>query len=89
VDRQQARDVTHWRKAERARLVALRLATSPEERRRTAEAVAAALDRRVDPGPGMTVSLYRPFRGELDLRGWMARTPERGAKARPLTRTAA
>jgi 5-formyltetrahydrofolate cyclo-ligase len=93
VDRQQARDVARWRKAERARLIALRLATSPEERRRTAEAVAATLDTLVEPGPGMVVSLYWPFRGELDLRGWMARAAERGArvalpvvveKARPL-----
>jgi hypothetical protein len=31
VDRQQARDVACWRKAERARLIALRLATSRKE----------------------------------------------------------
>jgi 5,10-methenyltetrahydrofolate synthetase len=93
VDRQQARDVARWRKAERARLIALRLATSPDERRRTSETVAATLDSRLDPGPGKVISLYWPFRGELDLRGWMARAVERGArvalpvvvaKARPL-----
>ncbi len=93
VDRQQARDVARWRKAERVRLIAARLATSPEERRHAAGAVAAALDELVNPRPGIVVSLYWPFRGELDLRGWMARAIDRGArvalpvvveKARPL-----
>jgi hypothetical protein len=48
VDRQQARDVARWRKAERARLIAARLATSPEERRQAADAVAAT-QRRLSP----------------------------------------
>lgn len=81
VDPQQARDVARWRKAERARLIAARLATSPGERREAADRVAAALDGLVDPRPGMVVSLYWPFRGELDLRGWMGRAVERGARA--------
>jgi 5,10-methenyltetrahydrofolate synthetase len=80
VDRQQARDVARWRTAERARLIAARLATSPEDRRRTAAAVAAALDALLRPGPGMIVSLYWPFRGELDLRAWMAGAADRGAR---------
>lgn len=79
-DRTQARDVARWRKAERARLIELRLATSPEERRRTADAVAATLDTLVELGPSTVVSLYWPFRGELDLRGWMAGALERGAR---------
>jgi hypothetical protein len=74
VGRQQARDVARWHTAEHARLIAARLATSPEELRRTADAVAATLDHVMDPSPGMTVSLYWPFRGELDLRGWRARS---------------
>lgn len=93
VDRQQARDVARWRKAERARLIALRLATSRKERRATAETVEATLDVVVQTRPGMVVSLYWPFRGELDLREWMAGVIERGvrvalpvvvAKAHPL-----
>ena len=93
VDRQQARDVARWRRAERARLIAARLALPPEERRQAADAVATKLDDLVQPGPGMVVSVYWPFQGELDLRGWMARAAERGArvalpvvvaKARPL-----
>ncbi len=80
VDRQQARDVGRWRKAERARLIALRLATSAGERRATAETVEAALDVVVQTCPGMVVSLYWPFRGELDLREWMAGVIDRGAR---------
>jgi 5,10-methenyltetrahydrofolate synthetase len=80
VDPQQARDVARWRKAERARLIAARLAVPADERARVADAVAAALDREVEPGPGRVVSLYWPFRGELDLRGWMAAAVGRGAR---------
>lgn len=80
VDRQQARDVARWRKAERARLIALRLATSRKERRATAETVEATLDVVGRTRPGMVVSLYWPFRGELDLREWMAGVIERGAR---------
>ena len=53
---------------------------SADERARVAEAVAATLDDLVKPGPGMVVSLYWPFRGELDLRGWMAQAAEQGAR---------
>lgn len=80
VDGQQASDVARWRKAERARLIALRLAMPPDERRRVADAVADTLDNLVEPAPGMVISLYWPFRGELDLRGWMARADELGAR---------
>jgi 5-formyltetrahydrofolate cyclo-ligase len=80
VDPLQARDVARWRKAERERLIAARLAVSADARRDVAEAVAATLDELVDPASGMAVSLYWPFRGELDLRGWMALAAERGAR---------
>jgi 5-formyltetrahydrofolate cyclo-ligase len=94
VDPEQARDVARWRKAERVRLIAARLAVPADKRARVAEEVAAALDALIAPGPGVVVSLYWPFRGELDLRGWMARAVEAGAqvalpvveaKGRPLT----
>jgi 5,10-methenyltetrahydrofolate synthetase len=87
-------EVARWRKAERERLIAARLAVPAEERRRVGEEVAAELDRLIAPGPGMVISLYWPFRGELDLRGWMTRAAEAGArialpvvvaKARPLS----
>ncbi len=88
-----SRDVALWRKAERERLIAARLDVPAEDRRRLAEEVADELDRLVDPAPGLTVSLYWPFRGELDLRPWMTHAFRHGArvvlplveaKARPL-----
>lgn len=80
VDPQTARDVARWRKAERERLIAARLAVPAEERRELAAEVAAELDQLIAPGPGLTVSLYWPFRAELDLRDWMQRAAERGAR---------
>lgn len=44
VDRQQARDVARWRKVQRERLIAARLALSAEERTRHAQRIARDLD---------------------------------------------
>lgn len=94
IDPVAGRDVARWRRAERERLIAARLEVPAEERARVASEVADELDRLVDPGPGLVVSLYWPFRGELDLRPWMTRALQRGArialplveaKGRPLT----
>ncbi|MGD1877636.1 MAG: 5-formyltetrahydrofolate cyclo-ligase [Kiloniellaceae bacterium] len=88
---EQARRIAQWRREERDRLIALRLARPAAEREAIAEAVGAELDRLIEPG--RLVSLYWPFRGELDLRGWMRRVVARGgrsalpvviAKAQPL-----
>lgn len=93
VDPGTAQDVARWRKAERARLIAARLAIPAEERTRIAGEVARVLDELVATRPGTTISIYWPFKGELDLRGWMHGVVERGArvvlpvvveKARPL-----
>ncbi|MCX7367071.1 MAG: 5-formyltetrahydrofolate cyclo-ligase, partial [Alphaproteobacteria bacterium] len=78
-DRQQWIDVMRWRKAERERLIALRLAIPAEERRRCSESIAEGLDRVLGHLAGRTVSVYWPFRGEPDLRPWMERLSERGA----------
>jgi len=86
-------DVAPWRKAQREALIAARIALPVEERARVAAEVAEELDRLIAPGPGMIISLYWPFRAELDLRDWMASAQARGArialplveaKARPL-----
>ncbi len=71
--------VKAWRKAERERLIALRLALSAETRADHAAAIAAALDREFPDLAGKAVSLYWPFRGEPDLRPWMDRATARGA----------
>lgn len=75
---EKARRIAQWRREERERLIALRLARPAEERRDIAEGVAAALDRLVDPAA--LVSLYWPFRGELDLRPWMRGFVARGGR---------
>ncbi|MCR8724786.1 5-formyltetrahydrofolate cyclo-ligase [Frigidibacter sp. ROC022] len=91
VDAATARDVARFRKAARERLIASRLALPIDTRTRMAAEVAATLDRLVPEGA--IVGLYWPFRGELDLRPWMAAAVERGlsvalpvvvAKATPL-----
>ena len=74
-------DTVAWRKSERERLIAARLAVPADDRRRHAGEVARELDRLIDFRPGLIVSLYWPFRGELDLRDWMRTIPGRGARA--------
>jgi 5-formyltetrahydrofolate cyclo-ligase len=86
-------DVARWRKAERARLIEARLAISADARAAMATRIAAGLDTAIGDVSGKTVSLYWPFRGEPDLRAWMASVIGRGGrtalpvvieKARPL-----
>ncbi|MGF1631258.1 MAG: 5-formyltetrahydrofolate cyclo-ligase [Kiloniellaceae bacterium] len=77
---EQARQVAGWRRAERARLIALRLARPAAERDAIAAGVAQELDRLVEPRDDAFVSLYWPFRGELDLRGWMRGFVARGGR---------
>ena len=80
VDPQAAADTARWRKAKRESLIAARLAVSADERAAVAEDVAAELDRLVEPGDGEIISLYWPFRGEFDLRPWMTRALQNGAR---------
>lgn len=93
ADAEAATDTARWRKSRRQALISARLAVPAEERTRVAEDVAATLAQLLTPGPGHIISLYWPFRGELDLRGWMRSAYDRGArialpvvveKARPL-----
>jgi len=87
------RDVARWRKGERARLIEERLAVSADVRAAMATRISAGLDAAIGAIAGRTVSLYWPFRGEPDLRPWMASVISRGGrvglpvvveKARPL-----
>ncbi len=86
-------DVARWRKAERIRLIEARLAISADARAAMASKIADGLDAAIGDVSGRTVSLYWPFRGEPDLRPWMASVIARGGtialpvvveKARPL-----
>ena len=80
VDRQQARDLARWRKVERERLIAARLALSAGERTADAIRIARDLDVTLSPNPSSIVSVYWPFRGEPDLRPWMMAISERGVR---------
>src|SRR5690606_39859351 len=63
-DPQAAADLKRWRKAERERLIAARLALSADERANHARAIAEKLDARLGDLAGKLVGLYWPFRGE-------------------------
>lgn len=75
VDPQQARDVARWRRGERERLRAARLAMSVEARATVGRALAGhlrdLLDARFDGGRGRVFSGYWPIKGEFDLRPLM------------------
>ncbi|TGV26081.1 5-formyltetrahydrofolate cyclo-ligase [Mesorhizobium sp. M4B.F.Ca.ET.143.01.1.1] len=73
-------DVRRWRKAERERLIAARLAVSADARAAMSTRIAEGLDALVGDIGGRMVSLYWPFRGEPDLRPWMASINERGGR---------
>lgn len=71
-------EVAAWRKAERARLIEARLEISAEKRAEMASRIIEGLDAAIGDMKGRLVSLYWPFRGEPDLRGWMTSIIERG-----------
>jgi len=75
-----APEVPAWRTSQRAALIAHRLATPVAARRDGAQRVAQLLTDLVRPGADQTISLYWPFRAELDLRGWMQSAHEKGAR---------
>ena len=73
-------DVRRWRKAERERLITDRLAVSADARATMSQRIADGLDAVIGDIAGRMVSLYWPFRGEPDLRPWMASINERGGR---------
>lgn len=81
VDPVQARDVSRWRKAERARLLAERAALPVAVRQAAAQAIAARLDQALPDLSGKIVSAWWPIRSELDLRPWLTALWARGARA--------
>ncbi len=72
-------DLNGWRKAERERLIALRMAIPAAERAELGERVAAHLEELIGDPAGLVVSAYWPFRGEPDLKPMLARLREKGA----------
>src|SRR5262245_6211298 len=78
VPPEDASAVKLWRKIERERLIAERLAIPAEARRKHAESIASRLDEIAHPIAGRTISLYWPLRGEPDLRSFMEHVTARG-----------
>ena len=73
-------EVMRWRKAERERLIAARLATSADDRAAWAAEIAQGLDSVIGDVTGLIMSVYWPFRGEPDLRAWMKQVTARGGR---------
>jgi 5-formyltetrahydrofolate cyclo-ligase len=57
-----------WRRSERKRLLALRLAMSAAARRTAGRAIAERVYAALAGRPGITVGVYSPFQGEFDPR---------------------
>ena len=80
ADPQQARDVARWRKCERERLIAARLAMPADERLEHAARMANDLDAFIATAPETIISVYWPVRGEPDLRPWMTALCKKGVR---------
>ena len=76
----QGADVARWRKAERQRLIAKRLATTPQSRKEDAAVITDHVAERIGRIEGKIVSAYWPFRGEPDLRGLLGRIAASGGR---------
>ncbi len=70
-DSQQAVDVARWRKVERERLIAARLALTAQYRAEQTQLITHALDHHIPDATDTIVGAYWPIRGEPDLRQWM------------------
>lgn len=79
-DPAQRSDVMRWRKAERARLIAERLAIPSRARRELSEAIARGLAEAIGEPAGLIVSTYAPFRGEPGLSALIESVLARGGR---------
>lgn len=80
VDPQQSLDVARWRTGERARLIKARLEEDADARHRLATGIANELDRIIVPAKEKIISVYWPFKAEVDLRDWMLSAFGKGAR---------
>ncbi len=69
-----------WRKAERARLIAARLAATAEDRGRWSRDIGKRLEEAIGEVRGLIVSAYAPFRGEPVLRDLIRGIVARGGR---------
>ena len=82
LSRESAADahVKGWRKAERERLIAQRIALDTPIRADHARRIGAHLDALIGDPAGLIISAYWPFRGEPDLRPWLEELHRKGAR---------
>lgn len=71
-------EVLAWRRGERQRLLAARLALPPQDRGAKADAICEHLDGLLGPLRGVRVGVYWPIKGEPGLRRWMDGLVDRG-----------
>lgn len=74
-------EIAGWRRRQRQALIAQRLAHSAEGRARAAVSILRRLTEVVGEARGRKISLYWPFRGEPDLRPFIAATWQQGGVA--------
>lgn len=80
ADTRQHADVQRWRKAERARLIAARLALPVALREDHDRHLRTALAGAIGPAAGKTIAAYWPFRGEPNLMELLGALAEAGAR---------
>jgi len=73
-------DVMRWRKAERARLIAERLAIPSRAHRDLSERIAHRLAEAIGDPAGLILSTYAPFRGEPGLTSLVANVVAHGGR---------
>lgn len=71
-------EVMRWRKEERARLLAARMALPADRRAAYAKTITEALEALIAPASGSTIAAYWPYRGEPDLRPFLEDMRRRG-----------
>ena len=80
VDPETWRDVSRFRRSERARLYAARKALGVAGLRSQSREIAAGLDQMLGPLHGRRIAVFWPIRAEPDLRDWMAQADAAGAQ---------
>jgi len=77
----EASEVKLWRRSERQRLLALRLAMPVRERQAASRGIEERLYAHLAARPGATIGFYWPFRGEFDPRPLLDKLVAAGARA--------
>lgn len=70
--------IVSWRRQQRAALLGMRQAISPDERQRAAEVIAEKLDRIVAARGIANIGLYWPIKQEINLTAWASARARQG-----------